>query len=175
MMRFLIALTLLAWATLTTTLTAQTRQLPLTAEEFSKPLALPSFRDTPTNRELAETLQRNLKKWRDSKIESYQFVLFSGSIWGTEKGLVCVERGIASYVGESERSGNATVGQPNPSTIPQIFELLERALDAEELRFKFDAHRGFPTYAGVDRSKSMIDEEWALEISGFREGPCSRQ
>ena len=82
----------------------------------------------------------------------------------------CFGRAVTITV-RNGRPHGATGFQKQFDTVPELFGQIRRALDdpkAGHVDVRYDARRGFPRHASIDRIKNAIDDEISWTVDRFR-------
>ena len=109
-------------------------------------------------------LDRHRAMWTAQHLRNYRFRLRFRCF--------CPSSGRATIITVRQgRPRGATGFQTRFDTIPELFGQLRRALDdpqAGEVKVRYDAGRGFPRTASIDRIKNAIDDEIGWTVDRFR-------
>lgn len=109
-------------------------------------------------------LERNRTLWAQQHIRDYRFRL--------RVYCFCPSRGHAVTITvRGGRPHGATGFQTQFDTVPELFRQIRHALDdpdAGEIKVRYDARRGFPRSASIDRIKNAIDDEISWKVDRFR-------
>lgn len=114
-------------------------------------------------------------KWEAAAVNTYQFTLTWKSMVGGGDFAVSVVNGRPSRVrpADPSRSGaradeERAAARSVPSSIDELFDVLQRVAEAEQFEVTYDPQYGFPTAARIDDELAASDDEFEFQVSNFR-------
>lgn len=119
-------------------------------------------------------LQLHQTRWRDRKIDSYEFTLQIQCFCPPPANIplkIWVKQGKIVKVTNSQTQQQLTLPlQPDVKTIDQLFEIINQAIQqkVDHLVVTYDAQWGYPTKIVIDPQKMIADEETSYFVTDFK-------
>jgi hypothetical protein len=111
------------------------------------------------------------RRWARQGIASYQYRLTQLCFCPSEivrPFAIRVSNGIIAEVRDAE-TGEAPPSYYDPRTIPELFEVIDQALDrhADSIDVEYDPQLGYPTRIMIDYERNTADEELGFRVEAL--------
>ena len=124
-----------------------------------------------------QQLNDSQKKWESKNIRDYQYTFNWGCFCPPEHNkpvIISVRNGVLASVKYADNS--APVDKSNYSryrTIEGLFEFIQDAINkkAYKMEISYDDKLGYPTFASIDYSQLLMDEEMSFKSGGLVADP----